>query len=148
MTAVVEFQAFTDNDNRFIIKEFAVVSDSFQTQIVFKSPYCKCTLNQKQQRTACWLSRYLHGIKWEDGTIEYNDDIIRTLCKPFNTIYSKGLEKVKFLNEFHSNVFELPEGSPSTVVVYNCLLPQHNNDKFKCALRSAQTEYASILYRS
>lgn len=147
MTAVVEFHAFTDNKNQFIIKELAIVGDSFQTQIVFRSPYCKCVLNQKQQRTARWLSRHFHGIKWEEGSIDYNEDIIRTLCKPFNKIYSKGLEKVRFLNEFHDNVFELPEeGTSSTVVVHNCLLPQHKSDKFKCALRSAQKEYSSILY--
>jgi len=32
--AVVEFQAFKDNSNRFIIKELAVVGNSLKCQIV------------------------------------------------------------------------------------------------------------------
>ncbi|KAG8286348.1 hypothetical protein J6590_062166 [Homalodisca vitripennis] len=36
-------------------------------------------------RTARWLERHFHNIKWEEGGIEYDEGIIRALCKPFVT---------------------------------------------------------------
>ncbi|KAG8305428.1 hypothetical protein J6590_070251 [Homalodisca vitripennis] len=44
-------------------------------------------------RTARWLERHFHNIKWEEGGIEYDEELIRALCKPFATVYTKGLEK-------------------------------------------------------
>lgn len=145
MAAVVEFQAFLNNDNKYIIKEFVIIGDSFQTQIIFKSPFCKCALDDKQQRTARWLSRHLHGIKWEDGTITYNEGLIKSLCKQFDTIYTKGREKAEFLKQFHPNVFELTNVS-SNDVNNICILPQHSNLNFKCALRSAVQGYKSLTH--
>lgn len=148
MAAVVEFQAFYDNNDKFVIKEFVIVGDSFQTQVIFKSPYCKCTLNDKQQRAARWLIRHFHGIKWEEGNIEYNENLISSLCSNFQIIYTKGYDKVQFLKRFHSKVYELPPVqlyvSPTEDVKSVCLLPHHNNDRFKCALRCAHLEYKSL----
>lgn len=144
MAAVVEFQGFTDNNNRFIVKELAIVSEHFQTQIVFKPPYCKCALDDKQQRSARWLIRHLHGIKWEEGSIEYNENLIRTLCKPFTKIYTKGLEKVNFLKEFHPNVIELPKDCSKDTCSNVCILPIHVSCNFKCAFRAAHQEYKRL----
>ncbi|KAG8324406.1 hypothetical protein J6590_092986 [Homalodisca vitripennis] len=44
-------------------------------------------------RTVRWLERHFHNIKWEEGGIEYDEELIRALCKPFATVYTKGLEK-------------------------------------------------------
>lgn len=118
-TAVVEFQAFKDNNNGFIVKELAVVSDSFCCQLIFRPPYDIYTLNEKMRRTARWLTRHHHRIRWDDGKIPYDEGIIRNLCSPFNLIYSKGLEKVTFLKRFHSNVQEYPEGEGEAVI---CLM--------------------------
>lgn len=151
MAAVIEFQGFYGNDDKFIIKELAIVSDSFQTQILFKSPYCRSTLDNKQQRTARWLIRHLHGIKWSVGSVEYNESLIRLLCSNFNTIYTKGYDKVRFFKQFHPNVYELPSTKSHSPTndddVITCLLPQHNNNnRFKCALKNAHFEY-KILHR-
>lgn len=144
MEAIVEFHAFKDNNNRFIVKELAIVSNSFQCQVLFESPYDKSNLNDKMQRTTRWLTRHFHGIRWEDGTVPYNENLIRTLCKPFSIIHTKGLEKVKFLKEFHFDVREItgkPEGEQADVV---CLLPQHRGCTSKCALHSAKLYYNHI----
>ncbi|KAG8241699.1 hypothetical protein J6590_081433 [Homalodisca vitripennis] len=64
--AVVEFDAFKDNDNRFIVKEFVIISHLFRAHMVFKPPYDKGKLNSKMARTARWLERHFHNIKWEE----------------------------------------------------------------------------------
>lgn len=143
MAAVVEFHSFYNNENQYIVKEFAIVGDSFQIQLIFKPPFCKHTLDEKQQRTTRWLSRHLHGIKWEEGTVKYNKKLIKSLCKQFDKIYTKGKEKAEFLKQFHPNVHELME--VASIDVNNCcILPQHANPNFKCALRSAQQGYKSL----
>ena len=137
-TAVVEFQAFKDNNNKFILKELAIVGKSYRTQIIFKPPYSINELNDKMQRTARWLSRHYHHIKWNDGDVEYDERILIYLCKPFKAIYTKGLEKAIFLRQFHSNVIELDQTLHiNTDIKLDCLLNQHNVNNENCALKSA-----------
>lgn len=151
-SAVIEFHGFKDNDNEFVVKELAIVSDNFQTQLVFKAPYDRCLLNEKMQRTTRWLTRSFHKIRWEYGGVPYDMELIRSLCKPFATLYTRGLEKVRFLEHFHPDVKNL-----STLFVNSnlsvdnvkitcseddtsrCLIHEHNIDNLdcKCALRSA-----------
>jgi hypothetical protein len=139
MAAVVEFHGFKDNDNRFIVKELAIVGRNFQSQIVFKSPFSFYYLNSKMRRTARWLTRNFHHIKWDDTGVPYDEQIIRDLCKTFKVIYTKGLEKAEFLREFHHNVREIDwdRGEPGEV---QCLLPQHRGSSCgRCALQSAKS---------
>jgi hypothetical protein len=132
--AVVEFQAFKDNDNKFIIKELAVVGDSIKCQILFKPPYSITQLDDKMRRTARWLTRH-HGIRWDDGCIAYNESLITTLCAPFKTIYTKGREKAEFLREFHPNVREISGPSISYPAGEDCILSDHK----RCAVGAACT---------
>lgn len=142
--AVVEFQAFKDNSNNFIIKELAIVSDSLICQLIFSSPYEFHNLNEKMRRTARWLTRHHHYINWDDGKVQYNKELIRTLCSPFDVIYSKGLEKVKFLKQFHSNVQEYPGGTSPKINGIHCILPRHGGDFSRCALHSAYERYKGL----
>lgn len=146
MEAVVEFQAFCDNNNRFVLKELAIVSDAYRTQIVFAPPYDRSRLNGKAQRTARWLTRNYHKIKWDEGRVPYSDHLMRSLLKPFTTVRTKGLEKVRFLQKFHFHVCDVTD-----TLDYNninnddddscgstCLLDIHKKDRdCACALRSA-----------
>lgn len=139
MAAVVEFHGFKDNTNRFIIKEFAIVGKHFQSQVIFKPPYSFKNLNEKMQRTAKWLSRHFHNIKWDEDGIPYDEQVIRDLCNPFTILYTKGLEKVNFLQEFHYDVREIT-WSRSEIDDVHCLLLKHNNNvDTKCALKSAKS---------
>lgn len=144
LSAIVEFHGFKDNQNRFIIKEFAIVSKHFHTHLVFDAPFNESFLNNKMLRSARWLTRHFHFIKWDTQGIPYDEELIQTLCKPFATLYTKGSEKVKFLKEFHVNVEAIEESymssSSSSNLQMTCLLPQHNSGG-KCALRSAKTFY-------
>lgn len=140
--AVVEFHAFKDNNNTFIVKEFAIVAESLCCQIIFRPPYVLRNLNEKTRRSNRWLTRRYHCIRWDDGTIPYDEGLIRNLCASFSTIYTKGLEKVTFLKRFHPNVLEITsdeEGEREEEDNYvNCLLPQHSGGFSKCALYTAQ----------
>lgn len=142
-SAVVEFHGFKDNSNRFVVKELAVVSRYFQTQLIFDAPYSEKFLSAKMLRTARWVSRHLHFLKWDAPGVPYDEELIRALCSPFTVIYTKGSEKVKFLREFHPNVQDIQESyaRPSGMQV-PCILPQHNGYySGKCALLSAQHFY-------
>jgi len=150
MKAVVEFQAFKDNDNEFIVKEFAIVgfargAVTFQAQVLFKSPYDYDTLNSKMQRTARWLTRHYHNINWDDGDTVYNDELISSLCKPFDVIYTKGTEKAKFLRKFHNNVLEIDESLYVDSSKVTCFFTKHNKDFVHCALNSAHVYARSLL---
>jgi hypothetical protein len=135
--AVVEFHGFKDNQNRFVIKEFAIVSRYFHVHLIFEAPYDESRLNSKMQRTARWLTRHFHFIKWNARGIPYDEELIRALCKPFTTLYTNGSEKANFLKEFHDHVEDI-KGSKaqSSSLSVTCILPQHNRGG-KCALRSA-----------
>lgn len=139
--AVVEFHAFTDNTNRYIIKEFVLVHNGFQCQLIFDPPYSFNSLNYKMQRTARWLTCRCHHVKWDEKGVPYDESLIKFLCKPFPVIYTKGLEKTKFLREFHTDVRDIAQycvTAPSEPVVVNCMLTRHKHDlNSKCALRSA-----------
>lgn len=156
MKAVVEFQVFTDNNNRFIVKEFAIFSDNFTTQIVFDAPYDFSCLDHKMQRSARWLSGHHHKIKWSQGGVPYNEGIIKTMCKPFSIIYTKGMEKVNFLKQFHSDVREVKRhcqcvkhdlfmGVKSHRV--KCVLRCHTSSDAMCAVQAAYKYYRCILKR-
>ena len=133
--AVVEFHAFTDNNNRFIVKELAVVGDSYRCQVIFKPPYSIDQLNSKVRRTTRWLSRHYHGIPWDEGSVPYNESLITALCIPFKSIYTKGREKAEFLRQFHPNVREVDGPTIVDAQKSNICLLDHE----KCALRSACT---------
>lgn len=149
---MVEFHGFQDNTNRFIIKEFAMVSERFQCHFVFDPPYGFDVLNFKMKKTACWLTRRYHLINWEERGLPYDESLIKVLCKPFPLIYTNGLEKTKFLSEFHSNVHDIAQYraiAPSesyTVVDQMCTLNCHkDNLAAKCALRSALHHHGFLI---
>ncbi len=156
MKAVVEFQAFSDNNNRYIVKELAIVSDGFVAQIIFDSPYDISCLNQKMQRSARWLSRHYHKIRWTEGSVPYNENLIRIMCQPFTTIYTKGAEKAQFLRQFHPDVCEIKKqcqcvkhdlymGVKSQTV--KCILKSHATSDAMCAVQAAYKYYRCTLKR-
>lgn len=156
MKGVVDFQAFTDNSNRFIVKEFAIVSEHIFIQIVFDAPYDLSNLNQKMQRSARWLSRHYHRIKWSEGSVPYDEDLIRTMCKPFTTIYTKGLEKAQFLRQFHPDVREIQKHCKCVkndllmgvkCQAVKCILRCHTSSDAVCAVQAAYKYYRCSIKR-
>lgn len=157
--AVVEFQAFSGNKRKFIIKELAIVANSFQCHIVFKAPFPKENLNDKSRKTNHWLEQNYHKIAWEEGDYPYKARVIRNLCKDFTTIYTRGREKAQFLRKFHTDVRELDDllcngnnliCSCKGTHRLACSLPQHNleygDSDIKCAMMAAKCRF-EILYK-
>lgn len=141
-SAIVEFHGFKDNQNRFVVKELAVVSKYFQTQLIFEAPYSEELLCSKMFRTVSWLANRFHLIKWDAPGVPYDENLIRTLCAPFKVVYTKGEEKAKFLKEFHNNVREIDEPcTRSNRLKVSCILPQHDGFRGRCALHSAKSLY-------
>lgn len=137
--AVVDFHGFRDNQNRFVLKEFAVVGKYFQCQLIFEAPYNEFVLDRKMMRSALWFSRHFHFMKWSDQGIPYDEELIRSLCTPFTVLYARGADKVNFLKQFHHNVQYIYEPyTQSSNINVTCLLPQHNRYSGRCALRSAK----------
>lgn len=140
---MVEFHAFKDNNDRFIVKEFAIVNQHFRCHLVFDPPYSFNVLSFKMQRMARWLSHRFHLIRWDAKGIPYDEDLIKNLCNTFQLIYTKGLEKTKFLSEFHPEVHDIAQycvtsHSDLPLSEIHCLVPQHSsNANAKCAMRSA-----------
>lgn len=104
------------------------------------------------QRTARWLSRRHHLIEWGERGLPYDENIIKTLCKPFPVLFTKGLEKAKFLREFHSDVRDIAQYiviTPTESVDSKCMLICHNGDSnAKCALRTALHYYDCLIKSS
>lgn len=142
MEAVVEFQGFKDNDNRFVIKELALVSKHFKSQVIFDAPYSKTYLDEKTRRTVKWLAKNFHYMNWNESGLPYDEDFIKSLCQPFKIIYTKGTEKVNCLSEFHPNVKDIDSLiSPDT----RCFLHQHKDPNANCALRNAEQYFKRVL---
>lgn len=146
---VVQFHGFKDEKNKWIIKELAAVADSFTFNAVFRSPYSKKVIKcYRTRQSITWLEHNYHLIRWDDGEIPYSHDFVKGLLKPFDVIYTKGLEKKMFLEQYHKNVQEI--GGPSLDAPYTgkCCLPKHCNGTEKCALKSASCYYKYVKYMS
>lgn len=139
---VVEFHGFRGNSGDFIVKELVLVNvdAGFYTQVFFKPPYDRTVLDKQRRKQTEWLENNYHGIRWEYGELEYSLDTIKTLCSYFTTIYTKGLEKCRFLQQFHNNVHSIPDNAPK-LSVYNdsVYCPAHPMlvKPVRCALQTA-----------
>lgn len=138
---VVEFHAFRGNNNEFIVKELVLVNVNagFYTQLFFKPPYERTNLDEQREKQAEWLENHYHCIKWEYGDLKYSLDTIKSLCSYFTIIYTKGLEKCRFLQQFHDNVRLIPDNAPKlTVYDTKVYCPVHPISKTaRCALQTA-----------
>lgn len=151
--AVVDFEAFRGVAGEFVIKELAIVDldHGLCRYVLFKSPYRRQRLNKKYRRVATWLEQHLHGISWSDGEVDYTllPDVIRDVCDTYSIVFTKGLEKARFLRTFHNTVIDLnelcaPNYDYSThgkliqcSVSSHRLQDGHNKCVYKCALNKA-----------
>lgn len=104
---VVEFQAFRNNRDRFIIKELAFfdISTNVVNYFLFKSPYPFSLLNSKSSKTNKWLTKHLHHISWDEGFTQYSelDKIMCHYCQQYDEIYTTGDEKSQFIRMYSTS---------------------------------------------
>lgn len=150
MEAVVDIQGFRGNFNKFIVKEFAVVSENFKAQVVFQAPYDFNTLRFPNRGTARWLTERFHYMRWDEPGMPYDEEFIRNLCSQFSVLHVRGLEKWQFLCKFHNKVycidFKASEREFDDKQRVECILPQHNcyRKNYKCALNVASVYYRNM----
>lgn len=101
---VVEFQAFRNNKDKFIIKELAFfdISTNVVNYFLFKPPFAFRKLNSKSSRTNKWLTNHLHRISWNEGFTQYKelDSIMYHYCQQYDEIYTSGEEKSKWIEMY------------------------------------------------
>lgn len=110
---VIDFEAFIDVNNVFIIKEFTIVDvvHGLSRVVLFKSAYDRTNLDRKYTRVAEWLEQNRHGMAWSGGYVDYTifEATVRDACASCPTVCTKGKgeDMLRFLSVYQSNVKDL-----------------------------------------
>lgn len=144
---VVDVQGFHDDEcKRFIFKDVAFIAytedvgviDRFSSKISSPKPFkdVKCA---KTRKSAMWLTRFYHGIHWDDPGILYEDMVttLRSFDTPDAVVYVKGEEKALWMRRIykHAVIQDLGSfGCPAIhrlkkVINNNCFVRAYGNVK-------------------
>ena len=100
---VLDFEGFRHKKSGFIIKEISVQSKYFSDTILVCPPTDFSCLTNSEQKSHCWVSKYLHGLDWNIGDFPYcflNTYFILLILRfPSAVFYAKGLEKCEKLSD-------------------------------------------------
>lgn len=127
---VVEFQGFKDNNNSYVVKELALgaLSPYWTRRYLFKPPYEFDELDRKVQISNNWCSRNLHGLRWEEGDLDYSslESLLKSETELYGLIVTKGAEKKRFLESLlGKNVIDMD-------VILPLRLSRLSDPKTKC----------------
>lgn len=149
----VDLQGFKCENNKFIVKEICLISNTDETEHLYivKPPfhYDKLALTYKKQ--ARWLSKNFHGFDWKDGFISFQNAknlLLSVLPKSGAIIMVKGEEKKKWID----NIFKCRVLDHDFVIHniedlgYNYVSTEDNNnmhckyhgEEFICAYQNAR----------
>ena len=95
---VIDIEAFSGH----IIKEVGISSPHFTLGFSFLPPTTFTSLPTGRQNQNNWLTRNLHGITWESGTIPFTElsKLLSLFNNPNIPIYVKGLNKIQALTQY------------------------------------------------
>lgn len=122
MNAIVDVQGFKNEDNKFIVKELAILCKNHIMVLLIKPPYPYYNLTRKERSQVSWIEKN-RGLLWNEGFVPYY--YYKFLILDFlknRQIYTKGVEKVSWLKEIleTENVFNLEDKNcPKLEVLYN-----------------------------
>ena len=154
MYYIVDLQGFQQPQNKFVLKELAVLSlyDSHYVIQLFEPPYEWTQLSAKYKSCNAWLTRNFHGLNWQDGHIPYNmrKSVIKSTLHDARIVYVKGKEKKDYLSKYLNNsilIIDLNDiDCPSLRTMYkdnynNITCPHHTqlDDKISCALKNVNS---------
>lgn len=147
MNVIVDVQGFKNEENKFIVKEIAILSKTCSTNLLIKPPYPFYNLTTKERLQVSWIERNL-GILWNEGFIPFN--MLKLNVMDFfrnKHVYTKGVEKVKWLKKLldNNNVYNLEDlNCPKFETLYN-LYPENIQTciyhKKICALKNVLCLY-------
>lgn len=116
--AFADLQGFIVN-NQFILKEicFSIQNSDIKNNLfnpppsnhyIFFAPFAWHQLGDKCKRSANWLTNNHHGLRWNQGEVDYDkiSECIEPLLLQENLlIYVKGDQKVDWLKEVANNLY-------------------------------------------
>lgn len=109
--AIVDIQGFKIEDNKFIVKEIAILCDDQVQVLLIQPPFPFYNLTTEDRKQVKWIEKN-RKMSWNDGFIPYNKFLMYTdeflLDK---TIYCKGVEKSVWIKNIfdHNHVINLED---------------------------------------
>lgn len=150
MSILVDIQGFRGINNKFVLKEIAVLDNGNRLQhFTIKSPYKINKLSPNLQYEAKWLKRYHHGLEWNMGAtcIEAMKQQLKPILQNSRVVYVKGHEKgawLKQLFEMSLIVEDLSTlGCPNLQTLKS--LQYKNNKIFRCLIHSGSCSLENII---
>lgn len=143
MEIIVDIQGFQAINYSIIPKEIAILSrDSSRVQhFLIKPPYPWKNLSKQHKRSAIWLYHNHHGLRWDDGNINYEEmfEILKNIMNQSVKIYVKGAIKKEFLDQFSIpcceiidiDTFDVNKSFKMCLTHRACF---HHTQKYVCAL--------------
>lgn len=138
----VDLQGFKNSNNKFIVKEFAIVTKEWSQVFLVKPPYPYSSLTPEEKKQTKWIERN-RGIFWSEGFIDSREctRVIHLYLANKNVVV-KGQEKIKWVKEICEicNVVDIGDkGCPNLSTLHekyaNCNLYCMNHKK-QCALKN------------
>lgn len=142
--AIVDVQGFKTEDNRFILKEIAILCGEQVQVYLVQPPFSFNNLTIAERKQVRWIEKN-RKLNWHDGFIPY-EKVFEYINEFFidKVIYCKGVEKVKWIQDIvmSDNVINLETINCPKLLslyeeyrfcsdIYNCIY--HSNI---CALRN------------
>lgn len=127
MNVIVDVQGFKNDQNKFIIKEIAILSNNQMYAFLVRPPYPFYNLTSSERRQVSWIERN-RKVYWSEGFVPYLNfksstqiaNILKNKC-----IFTKGIEKVLWIKDIceHNKVYNLED--------YDCPSITNLNEKYK-----------------
>jgi hypothetical protein len=141
----IDVECLRERDGRLLIKELCIAQcdGSFQTWL-FMPPHSFSRLPRQIRSENRWISMYLNGIEWTDGTVPLwkMKDIFNSYIPHGSIVFVKGLEKSQLLEwklpERHIyNLEDLgcPPAGRIELALTKCMHPHHciGDERNRCA---------------
>lgn len=100
---IIDFQAFKDGNNKYVLKELAVISirRAIIGHFLIKSPFDVKKLPADKRSSVNYLIDHHHGIRWEDGYITFKElvTLICDITANASQIFIKGNERARFIEK-------------------------------------------------
>lgn len=105
---VVDFQAFKSLDNQFIVKELAIVRVDCENyaSYLFRPPQPFHKLSPLMKQRVNFLTRTIHGLRWDSGCYDYNAFTTILSSHSANIIYVKGSERANFIRKILRTIYK------------------------------------------
>lgn len=137
---LLDFQFVFGNNEQIFIKELAFMNGGsvVPNYYLFKSPYHFKELDKAALRKYYYCKKYVNGLDWKTGCIEYLN--VADILSPLNnaTIIVVGKAKKEFLEKFlSSNIINIElNTSLCKLPNYFANCPIHRNFDYRCVLNN------------